>query len=611
MLTAFVWNFYDTQQMTIELMYTAFWLLGLLFIFIAFRRFREQHEEQRKINRALFNSEARKAEIMNSTLDSIISIDQQGRIMEFNTAAERTFGYLREQVIGLDMADTIVPANLRQQYRAALKHHQSSISNESTFTKRIESIAIRADGTLFPIEIAITHNSIDQEIFFTACMRDITESKQLHSQLLYQTRHDRLTGLVNRYEFENILNDLLKSIKDDDHHALIYLDLDQFKVVNENCGHGAGDCLLQELSNILHSKVTRGDTFARLGGDEFALLLTHQSISEATQVAQQLLAEIDQYRFSWEEMIFSVGASMGVVSIGKNTLTIRDVLGHADALCYQAKEEGRNRICVYNEDDAVLANRRGEINLISKIHDAFENNSFMLYKQKIQPISNSDSSFEHFEILLRLKTRDESGKQIIVSAASYLIAAERYDLISTIDRWVITTLFDWFENNPERVKTLGLCSVNISGPSFSNSQFLDFLVEQLNTRNIPAYKLCFEITETAAVSSLNSATIFIETLRSLGCQFALDDFGSGMSSFAYLKNLPVDYLKIDGEFVRDIVTDKIDQAMVKSINDVGHVLDKKTIAEFVENDEILSILNGFGVDYAQGYGIEKPRPLEG
>jgi diguanylate cyclase (GGDEF)-like protein/PAS domain S-box-containing protein len=611
MLTAFIWDFHETQQITLDVVYATFWLSGLLFILVTFRRLTEQQQKQQNIYRALINSEARKDEIMNSTLDCIISIDQQGRIMEFNRAAEKTFGYLREHLIGKLMVDTIVPANLREQYSTGLMH-QSSVDNELIFSKRTESTGMRSDDTTFPMEIAITSNKTDQEIFFTAFIRDITESKQLHAQLLHQTRHDRLTGLINRYEFENILNHLLKSIKDDEHHALIYLDLDQFKVVNDNCGHGAGDCLLQELANILHSTVTKGDTFARLGGDEFGLILTHQSIEEATQVAQQLLSEIGQYRFSWEEMIFTVGASMGVVSIDKDTLTLRDVLGNADALCYQAKEEGRNRICVYNADDAVLAKRRGQINLISKIHDAFENNRFLLYKQKIQPIpENRNFLLEHFEILLRLKTTDESGKEIVVSAFSYLKAAERYDLISTIDRWVINTLFDWFENNPEKVKKLGLCSVNISGPSFSNSMFLSFLVEQLNSRDIPAHKLCFEITETAAVSSMGSATTFIKKLRSLGCQFALDDFGSGMSSFGYLKNLPVDYLKIDGKFVKDIVTDKIDQAMVKSINDVGHVLDKKTIAEFVENDDILTILNDFGVDYAQGYGIEKPVPLEG
>ncbi len=609
MLTAFIWDFHDSQQVTLDVIYALFWLSGLLFILVIFRRLREQQTIQQQTHLALINSEARKDEIMNATLDCIISIDQAGRIMEFNAAAEKTFGYLREEVIGKDLADTIVPPDLRAQHRGGLRR-QISQDNDVMLSRRMESTGMRADGSSFPVEIAITRNKTDREIFYTAFLRDITEAKQLHSQLLYQTRHDRLTGLINRYEFENTLNNLLKSIRDEEQHALIYLDLDQFKVVNDNCGHGAGDCLLQELSSIL-SKIAKGDTFARMGGDEFALLLTHQNIKQATEVAQQLLNTIKQYRFSWEGMIFSVGASIGVVSIDKTTLTIRDLLSNADALCYQAKEEGRNRICVYNADDAVLANRRGEINLISKIHDALDNNGFLLYKQKIQPISDDGlCSLDHFEILLRLKNLDDSGKLIITSAASYLIAAERYDIISTIDRWVIATLFRWFENNPEQVKQLGLCSVNISGPSFSDGKFLDFLVEQLSSRNIPADKLCFEITETAAVSSLGYAAHFIDKLRSLGCKFALDDFGSGMSSFGYLKNLPVDYLKIDGEFVRDIVTDKIDQAMVKSINDVGHVLDKKTIAEFVENDEILTILNSFGVDYAQGYGIEKPRPLE-
>ncbi len=434
---------------------------------------------------------------------------------------------------------------------------------------------------------------------------DITSRKKADEYLSYQASHDPLTNLVNRREFENRAGRLLSTTKhESDEHALCFMDLDQFKVINDTCGHVAGDEMLRQLSTVLQETMSERDTLARLGGDEFGVLMEHRSLDDAHRVAISLQETIQNYQFVWEGYSFKIGVSMGLIPITKTTVNLTELLIDADAACYMAKDNGRNRIHIYHADDSEIAHRHGEMQWVTRIQHALEEDRFCLYAQSIMPLDNNTD--KHYELLIRMI--DEKGK--VIPPGAFLPAAERYDLMTQIDRWVIESAFRLLADNPVFESQVSFISINLSGQSLADQSILDFIILQLDETGIESKNICFEITETAAILNLGTAKIFISTLKELGCRFALDDFGSGLSSFAYLKNLSVDYLKIDGMFVKDIVDDPIDHAMVKSINEIGHVMGMKTIAEFVENDEIKGMLGQIGVDYAQGYGIDKPMPLD-
>ena len=432
---------------------------------------------------------------------------------------------------------------------------------------------------------------------------DITEAHELSRKLSYQATYDALTGLVNRHEFENRLDRVIKTARQDHtESALCYLDLDQFKVINDTCGHIAGDELLRQLGQVLQLNIRKRDTLARLGGDEFAVLLENCSLAQAERVANTIRQSIQEFRFVWEDKNFNIGVSIGLVPISHNSESITDVLRRADTACYTAKDKGRNRIHIYHPDDEELARRHGEMQWVSRLNIALETGQLQIWSQRIVPVCDEMTRGEHYELLLRME--DSDGR--LIAPGAFLPAAERYNISPRIDRWMTSTIFNWFSQHPDEFEKLSMCSINLSGQSLSNEEFLQEILQKFTDYGLSAKKFCFEITETSAIANLSSATYFITTLKEQGCSFALDDFGSGLSSFGYLKNLPVDYLKIDGLFVKDILIDPIDLAMVKSINDIGHVMGKKTIAEFVENREILEKLREVGVDFAQGYGIEKP-----
>lgn len=434
---------------------------------------------------------------------------------------------------------------------------------------------------------------------------DITETRLLNEQIVYQADHDALTGLSNRNKFDRYLKRaIVLAHHENTEHALCYLDLDQFKIINDTCGHLAGDELLRQLGELLRKHIRQYDFVARLGGDEFGILMYNCSSSQAFQACEKLRDLIKDFSFAWEDRSFTIGVSIGVSSINTVSGNAVDLLKEADAACYAAKEKGRNRVHVFRPDDEELAMRRGEMQWVEKIRQGLEKNRFVLYGQPIVPIHDTNEGL-HFEVLLRY--RDDRGN--IIPPGAFLPAAERYNLASELDRWIIAALLEWLATHPDFLKTLSLCSINLSGLSLSDETMLEFISEQFDRWAIPTNKVCFEITETAAISNFSYATNFINQLKGQGCLFSLDDFGSGLSSFAYLKNLPVDYLKIDGLFVKDILHDEVDLAMVKSINEVGHVMNKKTIAEFVENEAIFNLLKSLGIDYAQGYGIGRPVPL--
>ncbi len=582
------------------------WIAGLLLIGYIFHNLHRNQQKRTEVMIELSRSEARKRSIMESSLDSIITMDHRGNIVEFNPAAEKAFGYKRENIIGRELAELLIPPSLRELHREGLRSAVASDTNK-ILGRRVETTAMRSDGSEFPIELTVTRIPLEDEPFFTAYLRDMTEAHRLEERISFQSTHDALTGLLNRAEFERRVKILLDEYLFKEEHAIVVLDIDQFKVVNDSGGHGAGDMLLHQVGQLIHSKTRAGDILARLGGDEFGLLLEDCSLKKAESVGKDLLKEIQENRFEWEGKRFNVTASIGIVPVQPKSQTVSDVLSAANTACNVAKEQGRNRSHLFHHDDVELGRRQGEMRWVGRIHDAFEDRRFSLYFQRLQPLTEAfDDGRWHYEILLRMK--DEAGQ--FVPPPTFLCAAERYSLMPTIDRWVVRSTLSWLASYPEHLESLSLCCINLSGHSITDDSFLRFLTGQFRHYSVPADRICFEITETAAVSNLAKAARFIEKLRQEGCRFALDDFGSGMSSFAYLKNLPVDFIKIDGAFVRDIMEDEIDFAMVRSINDIGHVMGKKTIAEFVENDKILARVREIGVDFAQGYGIARPGPLE-
>ncbi len=435
--------------------------------------------------------------------------------------------------------------------------------------------------------------------------KELEERRQAEKRLTYLARHDVLTGLPNRSAFDLRLEELLDDSRAEDNiHTLLYMDLDQFKVVNDTCGHVAGDHLLRQISELLKQDLRKGDILARLGGDEFGVLLPFCKVEIGEKIAHKLRNTIQDFRFSWEGKTFSIGVSIGLIAIGADSESKESLLSIADALCYTAKDNGRNCVAVYQGKQKGEINRQVEMQWISRITQAMEENRIVLMYQEIKPLDDRIEGL-HYEILIRLQ--EPNGE--LISPGAFLPAAERYNLMPRLDRHVLVSVFEWLSQNPEHLNSLGLCSINLSGVSIGDEAFQSFIVEMLDKYQITPGKICFEITETMAVQALHKTVSFMEDIKSLGCQFALDDFGSGFSSYAYLKNLPVDYLKIDGAFVKDIVEDPLDLAMVKSINEIGHVMGKKTIAEYVENAEIFSLLTEIGVDYSQGYFIGKPTPL--
>ena len=427
------------------------------------------------------------------------------------------------------------------------------------------------------------------------------------SELSYQATHDKLTGLYNRHEFDVRLNQFLGIAKNENvSSTLCYMDLDQFKIINDTCGHVAGDELLKQIAHALKSVLRESDFIARLGGDEFAVLLQGCVDENAIKIAKKLLKAVDHFHFCWEGQDFPIGVSIGVASITKDTTSSSDILSLADVACYTAKEKGRNQIHIYQANDKEAERKRGAMLWVSQIHHALENDTFSLYQQSINPVIPESQQKKHYEILLRIPNDDGT----LISPVNVIGAAELYGLMTNIDEWVVRNTFEWMTKNKSVMQDIEFLSINLSGQSLSSKKFLNTVISLMDESNVSPENICFEITETSAISNFVSAIKFINTIKGLGCKFALDDFGSGMSSFSYLKNLNVDILKIDGSYVHNIENSTIDQAMVEAVNKIGHAMGMTTIAEYVENAGILEILKDIGVDFAQGYGIAYPAPLD-
>ncbi len=434
----------------------------------------------------------------------------------------------------------------------------------------------------------------------------IVRISEKNRQLAYQATHDPLTGLINRREFEmRVERAIAHARAQAATHALLYLDLDQFKIVNDTCGHAAGDELLQQLAQILLSTVRHRDTLSRLGGDEFGMLLENCPLDKAVEIANNLLKSIEGYQFTWSESTFTLGISIGIVPIDRSTTDIASAMSAADSACYIAKESGRNQVQIAHMGDRRLQERHGEMQWVARLNAALEQDRFVLYYQPIVACAKKTPGRKHLEILVRLIDHDGT----IISPVSFLPAAEKYNLVTNIDRRVIEHSFKWLaENSGGNNQTITL-SVNLSGQAIGSPDMLKFILDTAETTGIPPEQVIFEVTETAAIANITAATSFMLTLRGCGFRFSLDDFGSGLSSFTYLKKLPVNFLKIDGIFVRDIQSDPVDYAMVKSISELGHLLGKETIAKFVETIELSDELRKMGIDYVQGHAFGRPQPL--
>ncbi len=542
--------------------------------------------------------------------DGVITTDIEGKVEYINPVAEQLSGWKNEQAKGNPVEDVLrlIDETKRAPIRSPIA---DCISRGHSIRLRKQPLLInRQTGTEYSLEIITSpiRNSKGENKGAVLIFHDVTELIGMARQLSYQATHDDMTGLINRREFEDRLESVLRQAKETKStHAIAYLDLDQFKVVNDTCGHAAGDELLKQLGNLLQYRMRDNDTLARLGGDEFGILLVNIQPRQAVRRIEELHKSIGKFRFEWEDKVFEVGASIGLVSITSESGTLADIMSAADSACFVAKDSGRNRIHVYKVDDKEIAKRQNEMQWLQKITRAFEDQRFMLYYQPIEPLSeHAKENGVHCEFLLRMI--DDSGNPVLPTG--FIAAAERYQLMQTIDKWVVEAAFEALTNEGLAADlNFTTCAINLSGQSFSDDSFLQYVIEKFGNSPVDPKRICFEITETAAIANINHAMKFINSLKDLGCLFSLDDFGRGLSSFGYLKDLPVDHLKIDGSFVRDLAHDPIDYAMVEAINQIGHVMGIKTIAEHVQTEAALKLLNDLGVDYIQGSIISEPKPI--
>lgn len=544
--------------------------------------------------------------LMNSTEEGIYGVDLDGMCTFVNPACLRMLGYDDEkEIIGNNIHELIhhTLPNGKPYPKEECKVRLSTLKGVSGHSA--DEVHWCKDGSSFPVEYWSHPIRKDGDIVGTVVsFVDISERIQAEKTIKHMAYHDALTGLVNRNEFEVRMADALESVKQEGvQHALLYLDLDQFKVVNDSSGHEAGDELLKLLADIIQKPVPEDGVVARLGGDEFGIILHNCTAEYAEKVANEIIHHIREFRFIWMDKTYSIGASIGIALMDHASLTTGTVLKTADMACYMSKELGRNRVHLFTLGDAELMKRESEMSLVSNIHDALDNDRFVLFEQLIKPTHNSRKDKELYEIFVRMVNEDGS----IVPASQFVASAEKYNLMPEIDRWVIRKIF----SRADKIKDAEnerQYFINLSGTSFNDESFLAFVEEQFTKSDIDPTNICFEVTETAAIANISQAQKFIHAVKKLGCSFALDDFGSGLSSFSYLKELEVNFLKIDGAFTRDILTDQKDLSIVEAITQLGKSMGIQTIAEFVENDEIMQKVTEIGVGYAQGYGIQIPQP---
>lgn len=555
-----------------------------------------------KMTAAIRSSELKFRKTFEHAAIGIAQVDDAGHILEVNDALCDILKYSREELFSFTYNQIIHPDDryIGIESRIALeKGDQDSIC--------LQQRLCRGDGSV--VWTKITMSSFEDlgpnSKRFIGIIEDVSEQHRLSEELNYQARHDDLTGLINRRTFEGYLNDAIVRAKNENFiHGLCFIDLDQFKVVNDTAGHLVGDQLLQQVTKLLSSHLRKGDLLARLGGDEFALILDCCEPEESLKLAEVLCQALTEMPFLWEGKNYSIGCSVGVIPITAASGEVTELLRAADSACQMAKEQGRNRALLAHENDEVLSKRRLQMEWLARIRYAIKHERLFLDVQKI--VSIQDDTFDRIEVLVRMKGEQDE----VIMPEVFLPPAERFRLAHLIDRWVIERVCKYFKAYAYELNKLDACHINISGRSFDHNDFTDFTLDLLSKYQMLGHKICFEITETAAISNLMEVNKFITKLGQFGCTFALDDFGSGLSSFTYLKKLEVDYLKIDGSFVQNLGTDATDKVMVRSITDIGQTLGKIMVAEFVEDQQSLEYLKQIGVEYVQGHQLHRPENFE-
>lgn len=560
---------------------------------------------KKRLEQSLANQHERLRITMQSIGDAVITTNIKSEVEYLNPVAESLTGWTLVEAQGKPLKEVfnIIDETSRE---PSIDPVHICLTESRTVGLATQTILISKDGTEYGIEDSAAPIRDESGTIFGAVLvfHDVTEQRRMASEMTYRATHDPLTGLLNRSEFEQKLNHaLITSHEKNCEHALLFIDLDQFKIINDTCGHAVGDNLLKSISHIMLSHLRSSDVLGRLGGDEFAILLEKCNLEPAIRIAESICNDIDSYRFTHKNQRFSVSASTGLVIFNEKWKSIEHLLQSADAACYTAKESGRNRVHIYYDSDYSLESRKGSSYWASRITQSLEENRFVLYNQIIMP-TKAELGVKS-EILLRML--DEKGQ--LVPPSIFLPAAEKFHLISRIDKWVVNTAFTWLKEHENTLAHLSSIAINLSGQSISDDSFHKYVLERIESLDLDCHKVCFEITETAAITNLSAANNFIDSMKQQHIRFSLDDFGSGVSSFGHLKSLAIDFLKIDGQFIKNLVNDNIDQATVRCILEVARVTGKRTIAEWVETEEVEKLLIEMGVDYIQGFLRHQPVPL--
>ena len=583
------------------------WLRSLLSVFAT----RISIEIERSNNtEALFKEKEQAITTLNSIADGVIATDEYGVITRINQAAKQVLD-INEDNDGIGLKASEIFQTQQSNSNALLDPVETCLKTREPAILQGQSLVITRTGLTLALQLSAAPviNANDKLIGVIVVLHDVSQERELQAQLAYQANHDSLTGLVNRQSLESQLKETLANFQPDTKHSLLYIDLDRFKIVNDTCGHNAGDELLRKFAQLLLEHARGSDIVARLAGDEFFMLLRNCPVKDSHSIAKDILNQVEQFRFFWNENEFSLSASIGLLELESNMHTGTELMSMVDLACLQAKSQGRNRVVISTLNNEAYSQRKGEMLWMPRLRHAIDNDTFELYQQIVVKTGRSEATKPtHVEILLRM--RDKDGNLILPH--EFISAAERYDMMAEVDRWVIRNVIGRMAGNIAETTLMhtDFVAINLSGQSIADSSLLEFIEEEIEKNGIAANRLCFEVTETSAIANQTNATRLMTALKARGCHFALDDFGSGLSSYAYIKNLPADYLKIDRTFTKNLTTDKINCAIVQSVIDVARNIGMESIAEGVEDRETQVILEAYGVNYMQGYGLGLPTPLE-
>lgn len=578
-------------------------ILGALLLSFALAdRLKREEKARHSAQLETRNTLGKYRQLYENSLEGMFRLDGSGYLEACNPSFIHLMGAETEQQLDpyRHLISQLIPSDpeANRLFRQSLRQ-QGHIFGFEARCKRI-------DQSEFWAAIFIRHlDSESGQSVLEGSLVDITELKENQQRLDYLDTHDPLTGLMNRSEFDKKLSKAcLQSRSQDSEHSLLYIDLDQFKIINEACGHAAGDTLLNQLASLMRRSIREQDCIARLGGDEFAVLLLQCGLDRAEAVAQKIRKAILDYPFSWNSHSYGVSASIGIVAITRKHSDVEEIFSLADTACFAAKEAGRNRVMIHNPEASAIARHQSQMRIVSHLREAIKQDKLVLFAQGIKPLQRSSQGLR-FEVLVRMAHDGE-----IIPPDQFLSAAERFNVIADMDRWVVEAFFSWLQKRPESLAALEQANINLSSQTISHEDLGAFIVDCYRKYQIPPEKICLEITESAAISNLAQTRSFMDALKAKGFKFALDDFGCGFSSYDYLRRLPFDSVKIDGSFIRNITRNPIDHSMVKSITDIGHIMGLTVVGEFVENREILETLTTLKVDYGQGYFIDKPQSLD-